>query len=451
MRAITNYLGKGSSRSVIVKKNIAGSLAIKSLSVLTSFVLVPYTIHLLSQEKYGIWITIFSIVNWFNMTDIGLGNGFRNKFAEALARNDQAEARALVQTLYSSMLLIGIGLLAVFFFVNPFLNWNLILNLPGSFNENINQVIAIVFFLFSCQLFFKNISTVFLAQQKTALSNSLLFFANVLSLGLLFLYEQFSAVSLYSVALIFMLSPVIVFSIATIIAFAGDLKQFAPRIFKAPSRKYFNTLMSLGFQFFLIQVTAIVMFSSSSMIITQLYGPAAVTPYNVCYQLFAAVQIVFGIVLAPFWTAFTDAHVKGDSPWIKKSLRQLLRFWILFSLGILVLFAVSPWVFQFWLGNKVAVSLDLSFQFALFAILLACSTIFSFFVAGIGKIRISLFVSLFQCIIYVPLAIVLATWFNLNTTGIILAVNVCLVIGIIFLSIQTAKIINNNAHGIWNR
>jgi hypothetical protein len=48
--------------------------------------------------------------------------------------------------------------------------------------------------------------------------------------------------------------------------------------------------MTLGLKFFLIQITTIVMFSSSSIIITQLYT-SAVTPYNVTYQLFAAAQI----------------------------------------------------------------------------------------------------------------------------------------------------------------
>ena len=83
----------GSIRTKTVKINILGSFTIKGFSVLTSLFLVPLTISMLDQEKYGIWMTIFSIVSWFNIMDFGLGNGFRNKFAHAVALNDNELAK----------------------------------------------------------------------------------------------------------------------------------------------------------------------------------------------------------------------------------------------------------------------------------------------------------------------------------------------------------------------
>ncbi|MDQ6843717.1 MAG: hypothetical protein M3Z92_05085, partial [Bacteroidota bacterium] len=71
MAFINKYLLAGSKRTIVVKKNILGSFGVKGLSILTSFILIPFTIDLLNKEKYGIWITIFSIVTWFNMMDIG--------------------------------------------------------------------------------------------------------------------------------------------------------------------------------------------------------------------------------------------------------------------------------------------------------------------------------------------------------------------------------------------
>ena len=51
-------------------------------------VLVPLTINYLNPTKYGIWITLSSVIGWFSFFDIGLGNGLRNRFAEAIANND---------------------------------------------------------------------------------------------------------------------------------------------------------------------------------------------------------------------------------------------------------------------------------------------------------------------------------------------------------------------------
>ena len=80
MYDLLKSLNSGSKRSIIIKKNIAGSFLVKGLNIVISLLLIPITLNILDPVKYGIWITIFSIVNWFNMMDIGIGNGFRNKF-----------------------------------------------------------------------------------------------------------------------------------------------------------------------------------------------------------------------------------------------------------------------------------------------------------------------------------------------------------------------------------
>ena len=81
-------------------------------------------------------------------------------------------------------------------------------------------------------------------------------------------------------------------------------------------------MMNLGVKFFFIQITTIVMFASGNFIITQLYGPAEVTPYNISYRLFAATVTVFTIIIAPFWSAYTEAITMKDFTWIKKVLKK---------------------------------------------------------------------------------------------------------------------------------
>jgi O-antigen/teichoic acid export membrane protein len=448
---IVKYFLTGSERTINIKKNIIGSFGIKGLGILISFLLVPFTINLLNQEKYGIWITIFSIVTWFNVMDIGLGNGFRNKFTEAMAIKNEVLAKKYIQTLYSSMFLITGILLIFFFIVNHFLNWNRILNIPRNFDENIDFLVGTVFVLLCAQLILKNISTILLSLQKTTFSNSLILFGNLLSLIFIFVFNKIYTINLFSIAIIFMMSPIIVFIIATIIIFSKELKHLRPKFFAIPQKKYFNELMTLGLKFFLIQITTIVMFSSSSIIITQLYGPSAVTPYNVTYQLFAAAQIFFSIIITPFWSAFTEANAKNDYVWIKTSLKKLMFIWSVFSVGIIILWLISPFVFKIWLGSEIIIPLGLSFQFALFAILMAWSSIFASYLAGIGKILISLYGAIFQCVVNIPLAIFLAKGMDLGTSGIIMATNINMLIPVLLLSLQTNKIINKKAYGIWNR
>lgn len=448
---IAQFIFVGTERTEVIKKNILGSFGIKGLSILTSLVLVPFTINLLNQEKYGIWMTIFSIVTWFNMTDIGMGNGFRIKFANARALGKNILAKEYVQTIYSSMAIIALFSFSLFTAINSFLDWHKILNLKTDFDENINLIVWSVFALFCLQLYLKNISTILLALQKTTYSNALILIANVGALIFIFILHHLNMISLFSIALAFMTPPILVFLIASLLAFNWNLKEFKPKLFYLPKKKYFNDLIGLGLKFFIIQITTVVMFSSSNIIITQLYGPSKVTPYDVGLRLFSSALTIFTIIVTPFWSAFTEAYAIEDFNWIKKAIKKLMTAWVGFSLGIIVLWLISPHIYQLWVGKEVIISWGLSFQFALFVILMARSSIFSAYLAGIGKISISLYGAIFQCIVNIPLAIFLAKDLKLNTTGIIMATNINLLLGVILLSIQTKKIINNKAYGIWNR
>jgi O-antigen/teichoic acid export membrane protein len=82
---LLGILNNGNVRSVKAKKNIIASFGIKGISIIIGFIFVPLLIDYLGTFEYGIWITLGSIVGWINYFDIGLGNGLRNKFTEALA------------------------------------------------------------------------------------------------------------------------------------------------------------------------------------------------------------------------------------------------------------------------------------------------------------------------------------------------------------------------------
>lgn len=74
-----------SNLSQTVKRNIIMSIGIKTVGVFVSLFIVPITLGYLSEEEYGIWLTLSSMLAWIVFFDIGLTNGLRNKLTEALA------------------------------------------------------------------------------------------------------------------------------------------------------------------------------------------------------------------------------------------------------------------------------------------------------------------------------------------------------------------------------
>src|SRR5690606_17696637 len=97
---ILQQINRGQGRSVKAKKNIIASFFIKGLSIAISLVLVPITIDYINTSRYGIWLTLSSIVAWFSFFNIGLTQGLRNKFAEAKAKGEHELAQIYVSTTY---------------------------------------------------------------------------------------------------------------------------------------------------------------------------------------------------------------------------------------------------------------------------------------------------------------------------------------------------------------
>jgi len=118
---IKNFFTQGNERSINAKKNIVFIAMLKGFSIAISLFLVPVTIHYVNPTRYGIWLTLSSIVGWFNFFDIGLGNGLRNKFAEAVASGKTELARTYVSTTYAILIIIIAIVLFIFFCINPFL------------------------------------------------------------------------------------------------------------------------------------------------------------------------------------------------------------------------------------------------------------------------------------------------------------------------------------------
>lgn len=112
---IKSLINKGHSRSVNAKKNILASFLIRGCSIAVSLILVPLTIHYVNPTQYGIWLTLSSIISWFGFFDIGFGNGLRNKFTEALAKDQHKLARIYVSTTYAILTIIIIIVLILFF------------------------------------------------------------------------------------------------------------------------------------------------------------------------------------------------------------------------------------------------------------------------------------------------------------------------------------------------
>lgn len=429
--------------------NTVLGLVIKGGGMLISLLLVPLTIDYLSKDTYGTWLTISSVVTMMTFLDIGIGNGLRNKFSEAVSKQDTALARAYVSTAYVLFGAIQLILLAVFLLFFRYIPWQWMFNTTVS-TDQLQTVILLTVVAMAIKLVLDILSYVLFALQEPSRMNLMTFLSNALVLVGTYALTRFTNSNLIYLATVSAVSPVLIMTAGGFALYGGRLKAYSPAI-RLADFKYAKSLLSLGYQFFVIQLAVVIIFYTDNLIITQLFGPAEVTTYNVAFRYFNAINILFTIAVAPYWSAFTEALVKNDTAWMKRTYQYLQKFWIGLVIAVISMIMLSDVVYSAWVGDRVKVPFSLSACMGLFVVVSCWNSVNSLILNGIGKIRLQLIVALFCATVNIPLAIFFGRYLQMMSTGVILATTVSLLTGSLLGSVQVKKLILEQAKGVWNK
>lgn len=153
---------------------------------------------------------------------------------------------------------------------------------------------------------------ILIADQRPAVYNAFMPIGNVITLIIIILLIHFSEDgSLIVLGFVLSAVPAMVLLVMTFVLFNGRYRKYRPSL-KLVNLKLSGDLMKLGRKFFIIQISAIVLFMTSNIIIIQLLGPEEVTIYNIAYKYFSIPIMVFAIIMTPIWSAVTEAYVKKD-------------------------------------------------------------------------------------------------------------------------------------------
>lgn len=435
-------------RSINANRNIIALFLIKGCSVVISLLLIPLTLHYISSIKYGIWLTLSSIIAWFGFFDIGFGNGLRNKLTEALANGETTLARKYISTTYAILILIILIILVLFLIINPFLDWTKILNTQADMASELSKLAVMVFISFCIQFVLQLLTIVITSDQKPAKTAFINLLGNILTLIIIFILTKSTKGSLLYLGATLSFTPILVLLSASFWYYKREYKEYTPGL-KYVDFSYAKSLMALGIKFFIISICAVIIFQTNNIIIAQLLGPNEVTSYNIANRYFGIILTLFSILMTPFWSAFTEAHSKKDYTWIKKTINKLQVIWLVTVLFTIIMLLVSNIIYSFWIGKEVLIPFQVSLLVAVYVLLYNWQMIYLHFLNGLGKVQIQLFSLLFMAILNVPLAVILGR--QLGILGIILSsIFLFSFLGVI-LFLQYRKIINNRAYGIWAR
>ncbi len=445
------YINNGDSRFSNLKKNVFWSFIIKGVSILLGLLKVPILLSYLNQEKYGVWLTIASVVMWVSYFDLGLGHGLRNKLAEALARNEKDRIKGLISTAYLSMSVIMLGLMTILTPLILSLDWNSFLNIPISSVSNVElkYTIWLTLIMFCLRFIFHLITVVLKAIQKPAISDTFLPIESILSLILVLILKYIYPDSLLLASASLSVTPVVVLFIANVVFLR---KYFSDCRIKVSNynKLYLNDIYSLGFKFFIGQMCSLIMFSSQNFIISKILNSEEVTTYNIARTYYTLPNTLFTLILTPYWSAITDAFIRNEYIWIKSNMKKLFKIGIIFSLGLIIMLLFSNIAFRLWVGSSVKIPLELSIGFTLYNIFVLLFSPYTYFLNGVGKLKLGIYVAVFKVLLFLPIAIYFTTLFG--SVGLLITLFIVNMLPSMFINvIQYNKIIKGTAQGIWNK
>ena len=438
----------GHARTAKANKNIIYSFLIKGLSIGCQFALVPMTLHYLDPARYGIWLTMSSIVGWFSFFDVGIGNGLRNKLSEALAKGDTKLAKIYVSTSYACVSAIFLTLMVFFWVVSPFLNWASILNNPQSLAPELGRMMLVVFSFFCLQFILNLIGNILFAHQEPALTNLITPLGNVVSLIVIYILTLTTHGSLFWVSVVFSAAPVVILLIFNVIFLGWKFRAIAPN-FRFIQFRHSKDLFGLGFQFFIIQVAFIVMYSTANILLIRWFSDDTVTVYNIAYKYFTIALLINGIITATYWSAFTDAYIRHEFDWIRNTIRRMEKVtYLLMAMVVLQTVLAGP-VIGLWVHHRVQVPLDIQITMCIYTMISLIAAPQHILLNGTGKIRLQLYTAVYTILLDIPFAYLFCKVLHLGPKGVILAM-ICTSLPVTILyRIQYNKIMSGKATGIW--
>lgn len=418
--------GSDDSLTGKVNFNIFVSFALRAISVASAFLTVSFSLKLLDTNKYGIWLAISSTVSWISVLDIGLANGLRNKIAEYFALKDYKSSKVDVSSTYAILLLIMVPVMLIFCVIAPFVNWNSVFRTHLDEQELLYTLI-VVFVGLALQFVLKPIASVLQGDQKIHKANQIALVCNVSPLIPIIIGAKYLKGSILFLALAQTMLPVVVMLIYSIVLFSRTYSNISPSI-KNVDLKKSRALFGLSFAFFIVQIARVFILSTTEIIITRNFGGSYVTIYNLLFRYYGVAGMVLYIVLASYWSAFTNAFALNDLEWVRTSMRKLLRMAAMFTGIVVVQFLLIKPVFHLWVGDKVPVPMSTSISMALYFIFSLFTDTLVIVINGSGRMRVQSIVTMITAILHIPVVLFLIKYYHMGLNSIIYATSLWVVI-----------------------
>jgi O-antigen/teichoic acid export membrane protein len=372
----------------------AAALFGKTVAVGTSLISIPLALNYLGTERFGLWMTISSIVALLAFADLGIGNGLLNAISAANGLDDIAAVRRHISS--AAIILSGIAgvLLVIFCGLYSFIPWPTIFNVHSSqAAAEAGPAVFVFMFCFAINVPAAIVQRVQLGLQLGFVANLWQTAGSVMALAAVLVAVNIKA-SLPALVFAIAGMPVIA-SLLNGVVFFGRLRpELSPR-FSLATRQSAYFIARTGILFLVLQLVAALTYSSDNLIVAHYLGAAAVTTYAIPEKLFSFISVALSIMLTPLWPAYGEAISRGDRTWVRAIFRKSLGISVAVAACLSLTLAIfGQEIIDRWIGHPVAIPFSLIIGLGIWKIFEAAGSAFAVLFNGANVVGFQVMVAI---------------------------------------------------------
>jgi len=302
-------------------KNIFSSWAALAIRSVLVFLINPFIIHALGDDRYGMWVLVMSIINYMTILDLG----FKQALIRFISRSLGLGENEKINTILHSGFLVYSGVAVMVLIISFLLSWLVLdrFNIPPELLSEGRTVLIIIAFHTALNFALLGWGNSLGAFHRYDLANALAIFENIArTIGIYLVLSRGG--SLVGFALLFPL-----FSLVRLLAGMVLLKRYFPFIrfgLGQVSRETLVRLYRYGKIGFLISVIWLLVANTDHVLIGYFLDTARVTPYAIAGTLIIFLRGFTQAVTFPMRPMISHFEALGRIDDIRRVYRQGTSF-----------------------------------------------------------------------------------------------------------------------------
>lgn len=371
--------------------------------ILVALILIPYIIHHIGVERYGIWAIVGVITGYFGLLDFGVGTSFVKYISEYYTKEDFKSLNQVVNTGFVFYSLFGGAIIVLgFLLVGLLLKF---FNIPNKFYDEALFVFILGIIIFAVSNAVSAFGAIQGGLQRMDISNKVAIAVSIpMVIGTIYFLESGYGLSglMVNNAIILVISSVV--NVAIAFRILPELK-FNPFSF---NKKMFKKLFSFGIKVQVARVEDVFTFQTDKLLISHFLGIGLVTYYQLGGTIINKVRGLPLLLISAIVPAASELDAKEDKKKICDLYSRGTKYLAVAGIPLLAfVFLTAPLIMLIWMGEgyeKSVLVIQILAPCYLINFLTGMGTSIAL---GIGKPEFHMKAGAFQLILNIILSIIL--------------------------------------------